>query len=341
MEEKNKKKIIIFGATGNTGSYLLEYALNYFNLDEYEIIASGKRETNFFDKMGVKYYSVDLTKEKDFFKLPTDNVYAVMLLSAVIPSYMDTYRPKEYVDSIILGAYNTLEYCRKNKVDRIIYTTTVFDVSGYEHEKVIEPLMPKKFSYVGDHAVYVIAKNTATEFIKHYYEEYGLKNFIFRLTTIYSYSPYQYYYPNGIKTMRPVYQMINKAIKGEPIEIWGDPNYAKDLVHVNDFSQMLCKAVEVQRDEGFYNVGTGKPTTMEEQIKTIVDVFSSKENKSQIVYRPDKPSGGGFLMDISNAKEELGYESQYDCLKLFQDYKKEMEINRFQELRLDNNLNQK
>ena len=38
-------------------------------------------------------------------------------------------------------------------------------------------------------------------------------------------------------------------------------------------------------------------------------------------------------MDVENAKEELGYEPQYDCLKLFEDYKKEMEINRFEELR--------
>ena len=58
-----KKKIIIFGATGNTGSYLLEYALNFFNKEEYEIIASGRRETTFFSKRGIPYYSVDITKE--------------------------------------------------------------------------------------------------------------------------------------------------------------------------------------------------------------------------------------------------------------------------------------
>ena len=56
-----KKKIIIFGATGNTGSYLLEYALNFFNKEEYEIIASGRRETTFFSKRGIPYYSVDIT----------------------------------------------------------------------------------------------------------------------------------------------------------------------------------------------------------------------------------------------------------------------------------------
>lgn len=42
-----RKKIIIFGATGNVGSYLLEYALEYFNSNEYEIIASGRRKTDF------------------------------------------------------------------------------------------------------------------------------------------------------------------------------------------------------------------------------------------------------------------------------------------------------
>lgn len=329
-----KKKIIIFGATGNVGSYLLEYALNYFDKAEYEIIASGRRKTDFFEKRGIKYYAVDLTKENEFEQLPTDNVYAVMLLSAQIPSYMDEYQPKKYLDSIVTGGYNVLEYCRKNKVDRIIYTQTVFDVSLYPHDIVLAPDAKPNFSYKGDHAVYVISKNAMLEFIEHYHQEYALKKFIFRLPTIYGYSPYPYYYPNGVKTKRPVYQMIEKAQKGEPIEIWGNPKYAKDMVHVYDFSQMLCKAVEVNRTSGFYNIGTGIPVTIEEQIKTIIDVFSPADKKSEIIYRPDKVCGGGFLMDVENAKIELGYEPKYSCRDLFMDYKKEMEIQRFAELRL-------
>ncbi len=98
-----KKKIIIFGATGNVGSYLLKYALDYFDSSEYEVIASGRRKTDFFDKRGIKYISADLTKKEDFAKLPTDNVYAVMLLAAQIPSYMEKYDPRKYIDSIIVG----------------------------------------------------------------------------------------------------------------------------------------------------------------------------------------------------------------------------------------------
>ena len=328
------KKIIIFGATGNVGSYVLKYAREYFDTKEYEVIASGRRKTNFFEKRGIPYYSVDLTKAEDFDVLPQEDVYAVIYLAAEIPSYMDDYQPDKYIKSNIIGAYNVLEYCRKTKADRILFSTTVFDISlSATNGAVLKPDMPHNFSYKGDHAVYVISKNTAIELIEHYHQEYGLKKFIFRFPTIYNYSPYHYYYPNGVKTLRPVYRMIEQAKKGEPIELWGNPEYSKDMVHVYDCAQMICKAVEVDREEGFYNVGTGKPVTLKEQIETIIKVFSPKDHPSEIIYCPEKPAGGGFLMDVQNAKEELGYEPQYDCLKLFEDYKKEMEINRFEELR--------
>lgn len=329
-----KKKIIIFGATGNVGSYVWKYALDFFNPEQYEVIASGRRETDFFAKQGFPYYSVDLSNTADFEKLPTENVYAIIYLAAQIPSYMKGYAPEKYIQSNIIGAYNVLEYCRKVHADRILFSTTVFDVSLSVKDGVaLKPDTPYNFSYKGDHAMYVITKNTAIEFLKHYHAEYGLKYFIFRFPTIYSYSPYHYYHPNGIKTLRPLYRMIDLAKKGEPIELWGDPNYSKDMVHVYDCAQMICKAALADRETGFYNVGTGIPVTLQEQIETIIKVFSPKDHPSQIVYRPDKPCGGGFLMDIQNAKEELGYEPQYDCLRLFEDYREEMKIDRFLELR--------
>ncbi|ANZ45998.1 NAD-dependent epimerase/dehydratase family protein [Cloacibacillus porcorum] len=328
------KRIIIFGATGNVGSYVLKYAREYFPSQEYEVIASGRRKTDFFMKEGIPYYPVDISKAEDFDILPHDNIFAVIYLAAQIPSYMAGYQPDKYIKSNIIGAYNVLEYCRKTHADRILFSTTVFDISlSAKDGVVLKPDIPYNFSYEGDHAVYVITKNTAIEFIKHYYREYNLKKFIFRFPTIYSYSPYHYYHPNGKKTIRPVYRMIDLAKRGEPIELWGNPNYAKDMVHVYDCAQMICRAVEVDRNEGFYNVGTGIPVTLKEQIETIIKVFSPKDHPSKIIYCPEKPAGGGFLMDVENAKMELGYEPKYDCLRLFENYKAEMEINRFKELR--------
>lgn len=327
------KNIIIFGATGNAGSYLTLYAKKFFNSNEYNIIAVGRRKTDFFDAYGIPYHSVDMSRQEDFAQLPQKDIHTVMLLAATIPSYMADYNPMSYIQSNTVGALNVLEYCRKTHADRILYTQTVFDVSLSVQDGIeLDPASGRHFSFKGDHAVYVISKNTAVDLIEHYHQDYGLKNFIFRCPTIYNYSPFHYYYPNGVKTKRPLYQMIDKATASQPLEIWGNPQYAKDMVYVADFSQLLCKAVLAEREGGFYNVGTGIPVTLEEQIRTIVQVFSPKDNPSPIIYRPEKTCGGGFLMDISNAKEELDYKPQYNCKQLFQAYKQEMEQNRFKEL---------
>jgi len=328
------KKIIVFGASGNVGSYLVKYASEFYDKSQYEIIATGHRETKVFDQFGVKYISADITKESDLDKFPQDNVHAVIMLAAVIPSYMANYNAAAYLNTNIMGTYNVLEYCRKVHADRIMFSTTVFDISMYANPGVVlKPDLPKNFSYKGDHAVYVISKNAAVDLIEHYHQEYGIKKFIFRFPTIYGYSPYPYYYPNGIKTIRPLYKEIYNAMNSKPLEIWGDPNYSKDMVHVYDCAQMICKATLVDREEGFYNVGTGIPVTLQQQCDAMIEVFSPKDNPSKIIYHPDVPNGGGFLMDISNAVTELGYEPKYDVKALFEDYKHEMKINRFKNLR--------
>ncbi|MBQ5339889.1 MAG: NAD(P)-dependent oxidoreductase [Oscillospiraceae bacterium] len=329
------KKVIIFGATGNVGSYVTKYASEFFKDSEYQVIASGRRNTDVFNQFGVEFVQVDMMNKEDFDRLPQEDVYAVILLAATIPSYMSDYSGEAYLRTNIMGTYNVLEYCRKVKADRIMFSQTVFDVSLYSQADpnyVIKPYDAPNFSYTGDHAMYVISKNTAIEMLKHYFEEYGLKYFVFRFPTIYEYSTFKYYYPNGVKTMRPLYRQIERAKNSEPLELWGDPNYAKDMVHVYDCAQMICKAVIANRDHGIYNVGTGIPVTLEEQCQAIIDVFSPKDKPSTIEYHPGK-SGGGFLMDITNAKEELGYEPVYDVHKLFEDYKYEEQFDRFKSLR--------
>ena len=330
------KKIIVLGATGNVGSYVFEYAVEFFN-KKYAVIASGRRETDFFRKKGHEYFAVDISNEKDFDKFPQEGVEAVIYLAADIPAYMNGYVPERYIESNIKGAYNVLEYCRKAGVKSCIFSTSAYDVWEYVKRHPSEKIradMQYDFSYSGDHALYVLSKNFAIELLKHYYAEYGLKYRVFRFPTIYSYSPNPYYYPRGKKTIRPIYKMIENAKKSEPIELWGDPNYSKDMVYVDDCAQMLCKSVEADIDFGFYNVGTGIPVSMKEQIETIIEIFSPQNNPSKIILRPDLPSGGGILMDIENAKRELGYEPIYDCHRLFEKFKEEMKMDRFGDLRL-------
>ncbi|MFR3072694.1 MAG: NAD-dependent epimerase/dehydratase family protein [Paeniclostridium sp.] len=307
-----RKKVIIFGATGNTGAYLTEYCLEHLNNNEFEVIAVGRKDTNFFSRYGITYYQVDITDKEQFEKLPKENVYAVINLAAILPAYMEGYKPEQYIQTNIVGAFNVLEYCRKTKADRILYPQSEGDLSGYwGKEMLIKPDFSRKFSFKGDHALYVISKNTAVDMIEHYHQTYGIKSFIFRCPTIYAYTPNQYFYVDGIKKVLGYRHLMNQAIAGEPIEMWGDPTKAKDIVYVGDFCQMLFKAIIVDRDCGFYNVGTGNAVTLKEQIEGIIEVFCPEGKKSEIINCEDKPNSREFIMDITNAKEELGYIPKY------------------------------
>ena len=317
-------KIVVFGASGNTGTYFIKYFLENNKDKKYEIVAVGTRATDKFEKMGVKYFQVDITKKEDFEKLPKD-VDAVVDLAGAMPARMEGYNPQYYIDVNITGNLNILEYCRENNVDRILFAQSFGDIKDYgETELVLKADMPRKFSFKSDHTIYVMTKNFMVDMMENYYEMYGLKKFVFRLPTIYLYSPIDYYYVDGVKRQIGYRLLIDRAIKGEPIEVWGDSTRVKDMVYVKDFCQMLYKALFVQREKGYYNVGTGVGTSLLEQIKGMVDVFGEDDKKSQIVLHPEKPNAPQYIMDITPAEKELGYSPKYDYISMLEDIKLEM-----------------
>jgi UDP-glucose 4-epimerase len=327
------KKIIVFGSTGHLGAYTIDYLLDNIDKNEFEIIAVGRKNTDFYSNLGVDYFRVDVTDTEGFDILPTNDVYAVVNLVGIMPAAMNGYDPYSYINVNITGMLNVLEYSKNNNVNRIIFTQTEADLSGYwEENVVIKPDMPRNFSYKGNYSLYIISKCTAVDLIESYYQNYGLRRFIFRLPTVYHYRPDPYFYKNGVKTLLGYRQLINQAMAGEDIEMWGDPILAKDIVYVKDFAQMVYKALLANNDGGIYNVGTGQVVSLEDQIKGIIEVFSPEGRKSKIIPRPEKPNARSFIMDIENAKADLGYNPQFDYINYLKDFKKEMELDRFAEL---------
>lgn len=326
------KKIIIIGATGETGMYITDYFCDRAK-DEYEIVAAGHRETTFFDRYGIKYYSIDIRKKEDFAVLPQEEVHAVIYTAAMMPGRMVGYDPMKYLETNVCGTLNVLEYCRAVHADRILFTQTIRDLGNKIGKEKIEADAPRDFSYKGDHAVYVISKNAAVDLIEHYYQEYGIKRFMFRLPTIYMYTPNKYYCVNGEKRIMGFRHMIDQAIAGNDIEVWGDSSKAHDVVYVKDLAKIFYLACKCEAtDGGMYNVGTGMPVTLLEQAEGMIEVFGQKTKKSRIVYCPDKPNARQYDIDISKTCRDLGYEPSYSYIEYLKDFKKEMEQERFKDL---------
>jgi UDP-glucose 4-epimerase len=318
--------IIVIGASSDIGTYLIDELVS----QKREVFATTykHRTDHFYEKKGVFHTKIDITKENNFDNLPKENIEAVILLAGLLPANLTDYDPKyykEYVNVNIQGTLNVLEYCRKNRAKKVIYANSHSDVSGlWDCGRAITEEDQHTINYKGDHAVYIISKITAMDLIEHYHQEYGLQGISLRLPAVYAFSPRTGLYIKGKFVKAGFNIFIEKAQASEPIEIWGNPKRGKDLVYVKDVVNAFIGAVDSKTAHGLYNVATGICTTLEDEVKGIIEVFSPPGHPSEIFYNPTKPDTLAYLYDISKAKRDLGYVVKYTYKKMLEDFKAEM-----------------
>lgn len=327
-----KKKIIVFGATGTVGAYACLYLVEH----GHSVIAVGSRKSDngFFEEYGINYYSVNVRNTQEFDKLPKDGIDAVVNLAGMLPARMEGYQPQLYIDINFTGALNIFEYCAKINVGRVIYSQSISDVARLCGSKVpISSDASTSFPLNNDHSVYSITKNAAVSLLEHFSAKYSFKYYILRFPNIYLYHPNPYYYVDGEKRWQGYRLMIHKAIHSEPLAIWGNPQKVRDIVYVKDCCQIIEKCISVDdAPSGTYNVGTGIGTTMEDQVKGIVKVFSPSDSPSEISYDSSKPDAVEYIFDMEKVKRYLGYSPKYDYIAYLEDFKKEMKLQRFVKL---------
>lgn len=323
------KRIVVLGATGSVGVYTV-LALKEAG---FEVVACAHRSSDngFFEEYGIEYRSIDV-KNRSSLDVITGKVDGVVHFAGAMPARMKVYDPFEYIDSIIVGTLNVLEFMRERKCDKIVFSQSIADILyRFGTTEPIGDDVERRFPLNTDHSVYSIAKNAAVNLIEHYHAKYGFRRFILRLPTIYVYQPNPFYYVDGKKRWMGWRYIIDQARKGKTLEVWGDPNSTKEMVYVKDFAQMVKCAVTSNLDGGIYNVGCGNPVSIEEQIKIIAEVFADKK-KSDIVYCPDKPDSPQFVLSIEKARRELGYNPKYSFRDMMLDIRHDMETNPFEKL---------
>ncbi|MDD5509199.1 MAG: NAD(P)-dependent oxidoreductase [Dehalococcoidales bacterium] len=323
--------IIVTGATGLIGTYLIDQLVK----DGVEVLATGKSGIGeaYYKNQDIPFQNLDITQETDFRKLPQRNISAVVHLAALIPANVieEDYDPRHYITVNVVGTLNVLEFCRRNSVHKIIYSSSHSDVENlWGFGKPIGEEAGSNFKYTGDHAMYIISKLCGVDCVRHYYEQYGVRNIVFRLPPVYGYGPHTEIYKDGKSLKTGFVIFIENAVDGKPIEVWGDCQKGRDVVYVKDVVSAIILALKSEDALGLYNIASGKVVTLKEEAESIVRVFSPKETPSRIVYRPDKPNSiQPFLYDISKARRDFGWFPKYSFEQMLEDYKKEAESGRF------------
>lgn len=145
------------------------------------------------------------------------------------------------------------------------------------------------------------------------------------------YDPNPFTYTDGERVMISDRYLIYRAIKGEPLEIWGDPDRILETCCVKDFLQIVEKALIANHEGGLYNIGSGG-STLDERIRGIARVFNPPGIESAIIYCPKKRNAQQFVLDIEKTKHELGYQPRFSWVDYLIDFKKEMETQPFAKL---------
>lgn len=325
---------IIIGASSFIGVYVVEEFLKH-NL-EVAVTGRNNKFKEHYDDLGVEYYNLDITNKEDFEKLPTDNIEGIILLAGLLPANVNGQ--EEVADKYFLvntvGTFNVLEYCRKNKINRIISTTSYADViNSWSKDKALTEDEPRNYLFKGDHAVYVFSKNAANDLLEYYNQEYGMKNAWFRFPMVLGVGPHGYYSVNGVRKKSGFQIFLDNAINGEDICIYGDSSIIRDVVYIKDVAKAFYNAMLSDKTYGLYNITSGKPLSLKDQAEIMAEVFK-KDKKSKVILRPEiENTSKSFLFSIEKANKDFEYYPEYSDFKtMMYDYKKDLENELYKDL---------
>lgn len=328
---KDNMKVMVFGAAGFIGTYLIDELLKHnFQVLAFDISEAGR---TYYEHQGIPFDLIDVTNKPDIEKLPSKGIDAVINLACVQPANVskEKYNPVDYVSVNVIGTLNLLEYCRKAKIPKMIIATSHRNTKGlWKEGKKIREEEGRAIDFTGEYAMFSISESTAEDCVVHYNQEYGLQGIIFRLSPVYGFGPHTVIYKNGKETVTGFQAFIDSAVSGKPIEVWGNSDIGRDIIYVKDVVHAFILALDNPKAKGLYNICSGRTLSLKQQAEETLRLFGKGDMDQKIIFRPEKQNSiDPFLYDNDKAKRDLGWFPKYSFRDILLDYKKEMESSRF------------
>ena len=312
--------ILIFGATGYVGRYL---SVDLKNKGR-DVLALGRnaKVLAFFAEQGVPAMEFDLLNDADYAKLPTSGVEAIVNLAVCLPEHEAPI--ERFFDVNTKGNYKLLEYARKIGVSRFVMASTHKVYYDIYKPVIDENELP---CFIGPHSPYIISKLAAENFMQYYGKDFGMDCIVLRLTGVHGYGALMgFLKKDGSYTRTASEWFIEHAVKGEPIEVWGDTSVKRDHVYIKDVVRAFEAAIDAPKGvKGIYNVASGVARSQYEDAVAIAKAFAGENGVSPVVLCPEKASlGRGYCYSIEKIRRDMGWEPAYaDLDKLYADYRNE------------------
>lgn len=101
---------------------------------------------------------------------------------------------------------------------------------------------------------------------------------------------------------------LNRALRGEPIEIWGDGTTTRDYVYIGDVAEAFASALTYEGKERVFNIGSGRGESLNELVDALETTLGRPIERRYLPARPfDVPSS---VLSCELARRELGWSAK-------------------------------
>jgi UDP-glucose 4-epimerase len=206
--------------------------------------------------------------------------------------------PRAAFDVNVAGTFNVLEACIRNGVKRVVYSSSASVYGDAVEEPMTEdhPFNNKNF--------YGATKIAGEAMARALHHRYGLDYVGLRYMNVYG--PRQDYRGAYIAV---IMKMLDAIDRGEGPTILGDGTEAFDFVAVTDCALANVCAMQAATTDRFYNVGTGKRTSLKELAEMLVGLTGCGQ---PIRYAPRSQATlvRNRIGSPDRAKAEIGFEAR-------------------------------
>ena len=281
------KKVIITGGAGFIGSHIAELLLK----KGYRVVIIDNFETGRLDnisKLNKSKIQVINADVSDYKKIENnfkniDYVFHLAALADIVPSIE---QPDKYFKSNVTGTLNILRASKKYNVKKVIYAASA---SCYG---IVKKFPTSENEIINTEYPYALTKYLGEQLLIHWSKVYKLSTISLRLFNVYglrSRTTGAYGAVFGVFLA----QKINK----KPLTIVGNGKQTRDFTYVSDVANAFYKAATSKIFHEIFNVGTGKPTSVN---------FIAKKLGGEIVKIPKRPGEPDKSQaDIKKIKKHL------------------------------------
>ena len=265
-------KVLITGGAGFIGSHLVEHFQGKAEVRVLDNLRSGfMKNIDGFDCEFIKGSVTDRAAVREAVQ-GVDYVFHLAAMISVPESMSDP------VSCVVINAAGTLivlEEAAKAGVKKLCFSSSAAVYGDNPTVPKVEDMLPEPKS------PYAVTKLDGEYYCKMFNDEGRLKTACMRYFNVFGprQDPKSQY-----AAAVPIF--IDKALKNEPMTIFGDGEQTRDFVYVKDVVAANAYLAQTEELSGVYNVAYGKSITVNDLAKKIIELTGSK---SEIQYAPVRP----------------------------------------------------